>query len=83
MVRNALIAAGNSGQAGLVPRVAALLDDPAPVVRGAAVWALARLDPDQAEAERARRAADEMNESVRAEWTELGRPEIRADVISV
>ena len=75
MVRNALIAAGNSGQAGLVPRVAALLDDPAPVVRGAAVWALARLDPDQADTERARRAAGETDESVLAEWECLLAPQ--------
>jgi epoxyqueuosine reductase len=38
MVRNALIAAGNSGDPALVPRVMDLLDDQAPVVRGAAVW---------------------------------------------
>jgi len=75
MVRNALIAAGNSGQVGLVPRVAALLGDPAAVVRGAAVWALARLDPDQANTERARRAAGETDESVRAEWECLLAPQ--------
>jgi epoxyqueuosine reductase len=46
MVRNVLIAAGNSGRADLIAPVAALLDDPAPVVRDAAEWALARLDPE-------------------------------------
>jgi epoxyqueuosine reductase len=75
MVRNALIAAGNSGQAGLVPRVAALLDDPAPVVRGAAVWALARLDPARFADEAGRRAAGETDEGVRAEWECLLAPQ--------
>jgi epoxyqueuosine reductase len=42
-VRNVLIAAGNSGRHDLLPAVEALLADPAPVVRGAAVWAVARL----------------------------------------
>ncbi|MBC8012028.1 MAG: amidohydrolase family protein, partial [Burkholderiales bacterium] len=42
-VRNVLIAAGNSGDERLAPMVAALLDDPSPVVRGSAIWALARL----------------------------------------
>ncbi len=42
-VRNCLIAAGNSGDAALVPRVRALLGDDDPVVAEAAEWALARL----------------------------------------
>ncbi len=42
MVRNAAIAAGNSGDAGLGVRLAALLDDPSPVVAEAAAWALDR-----------------------------------------
>ena len=67
MARNALIAAGNSGEAGLVDAVAALLDDPAPVVRGAAVWALSRLDPVRCEAEAAR-CTGEADPEVRTEW---------------
>ncbi len=43
-VRNCLIAAGNSGDAGLVAPVAALLADPDDVVREAARWALAELE---------------------------------------
>jgi epoxyqueuosine reductase len=43
MVRNALIAAGNSGDASLSEKVAALVDDGSPVVADAAQWALARL----------------------------------------
>ncbi|MCA1197959.1 tRNA epoxyqueuosine(34) reductase QueG [Sphingomonas sp. R647] len=43
MVRNCLIAAGNSGDPALRPAVAALVDDPDPVVSEAADWALAKL----------------------------------------
>jgi epoxyqueuosine reductase len=43
MVRNAAIAAGNSGSAALVPALQALLDDPSDVVRDAAQWALGEL----------------------------------------
>lgn len=68
MVRNAAVAAGNSGDAALVAPVTALLDDADPVVRGAAVWALGRLDPARAMAERANRAASESDPSVQAEW---------------
>ena len=68
MVRNALVAAGNGGAARLVAPVAALLDDAEPVVRGAAVWALGRLDPGRWAAERAARLAAETDEDVRAEW---------------
>jgi len=71
MVRNALIAAGNSGLAGLVPKVAALLDDPAPVVRGAAIWALARLDPARLAGEAMGRSRSEIDPDVRSEWAEL------------
>ena len=43
MVRNAAIAAGNSGDARLAEILAPLRDDPDPVVAEAASWALARL----------------------------------------
>ncbi|GAB5505947.1 MAG: tRNA epoxyqueuosine(34) reductase QueG [Rhizobiaceae bacterium] len=67
-VRNALIAAGNSGLKTLVPRCEALLADPEPVVRGAAIWALAQLRPSEA-AKRARKAlAQEGDAQVKAEW---------------
>ena len=42
-VRNCLIAAGNSGDAGLLPLAEALRSDPDPVVAEAADWAAARL----------------------------------------
>jgi epoxyqueuosine reductase len=44
-VRNVLIAIGNSGDVALAAEAERLLGDPSPLVRGAAVWALARLDP--------------------------------------
>ena len=68
IVRNASVAAGNSGDLALVAPVVTLLDDEDPVVRGAAVWALGRLDPARAMAERAIRAASETDPSVQAEW---------------
>ena len=43
MMRNCLIAAGNSGDAGLIEPVCALLDDDDEVVREGAQWAMARL----------------------------------------
>jgi epoxyqueuosine reductase len=43
-VRNVLVAIGNSDEGGLAPEAERLLADPAPLVRGAAVWALGRLD---------------------------------------
>ena len=48
MVRNAAIAAGNSGDHALAGALAALVDDPAFVVRDAAAWALARLQAEPA-----------------------------------
>jgi epoxyqueuosine reductase len=44
-LRNVLIAIGNSGDVGLAPDATQLLDDPSPLIRGAAVWALSRLLP--------------------------------------
>lgn len=68
-VRNVLIAAGNSGDAALADPVRALLDDPSPLVRGAAIWALARLVPDAEYAERAAAGLKtESDDAVRDEW---------------
>ena len=46
-VRNVLIAIGNSSTPALAPEAERLLQDPSPLVRGAAVWALARLAPQR------------------------------------
>ncbi|MEP6565766.1 MAG: tRNA epoxyqueuosine(34) reductase QueG [Mesorhizobium sp.] len=68
-VRNALIAAGNSGDFSLAGSVRALLDDASPLVRGAAVWALSRLVPETEFADRAATAVKtESDEAVRNEW---------------
>ncbi|MBJ3785757.1 tRNA epoxyqueuosine(34) reductase QueG [Devosia sediminis] len=68
LLRNVLIGIGNSDDLSLVPAVLERLDDPDPVVRGAAVWALRRLDPDRAEAMRLDRLSSEGDSSVRDEW---------------
>jgi epoxyqueuosine reductase len=69
-VRNVLIALGNSDRPDLLGAVYPRLDDSAPVVRGAAVWALRRLetDPERVADQRARREAVESDPDVRAEW---------------
>jgi epoxyqueuosine reductase len=67
-VRNAAIAAGNSGDVGLVGQLSALLDDHSPLVRGSAIWALAQLDRQRFLAERRERLNFESDETVRQEW---------------
>jgi epoxyqueuosine reductase len=66
-MRNCLIAAGNSGDTSLVGSVEDHLMDQAPVVRGAAVWALAQIDVERF-AKRKVDAAD-VDASVQAEWS--------------
>ena len=70
-LRNVLIGIGNSGDMSLVPAILARLDEPEPLIRGAAIWALRRLDPDRAEAMRLDRQAREGNSAVREEWAGL------------
>ena len=66
-MRNVLYAIGNSDDPALIAPARALLDDPAPLVRGGAVWALSRLmAPDAFAALRATRS--EPDPDVRAEW---------------
>ena len=68
-VRNVLYAIGNSGDTGLATSAERLLDDPSPLVRGAAVWALSRLiDEAEFAVMRAERLANEGDDAVRAEW---------------
>ena len=68
-LRNVLVAAGNSGDAGLVPAAEALLDHDSPLVRGMAVWALRRLlDEDDCRALRSRYAPHEGDATVLVEW---------------
>ncbi|MGZ6050292.1 MAG: tRNA epoxyqueuosine(34) reductase QueG [Phenylobacterium sp.] len=70
-VRNVLYAIGNSGEPALAAEAMALLDDPSPLVRGAAIWALSRLAPDAAAGQGARRAAAEADADVCEEWAAL------------
>jgi epoxyqueuosine reductase len=68
-VRNVLVAAGNSDDLSLVEGVRRLLDDASPLVRGMAVWALARLTTEsELRAEFKRTFEGERDESVRSEW---------------
>jgi epoxyqueuosine reductase len=67
-VRNVLVAIGNSGDAALAAEAERLLADADPQVRGAAVWALRRLDPGRAAAESVKRAGVEADDEVRGEW---------------
>lgn len=77
-LRNVLIAIGNSGSPTLAQAARPHLDDPNPLVRGAAIWALARLLPGAEIAVVAElRMAEEADASVRAEWN-LALAEIRA-----
>jgi len=68
MMRNALVAAGNDGGQELAKPVAALLADPAPEVRGAAIWALARIDPTRLVAEAGACRDYENDQQVLGEW---------------
>jgi epoxyqueuosine reductase len=70
-VRNVLIAIGNSAEPALAAIAERLLDDPSPLVRGMAVWALGRLDPLRLAA-LAGRHSDEDDADVRAEWDRFG-----------
>jgi epoxyqueuosine reductase len=68
-VRNVLIAAGNSGDAALVPLCRALLGDASPLVRGSAVWALSQLMAAPVFRKLARHAAgNDANAEVAEEW---------------
>lgn len=75
-LRNVLIAIGNSGAQSLVAAAQQHLADSAPIVRGAAIWALARLLPG---AELAGLAAvyrpHETDPETLAEWTVALRPD--------
>ncbi len=67
-LRNVLICIGNSGDVQHLDEIVARLDDASPLVRGAAVWALRRLDPHLADTVRQDRMARESDAAVRAEW---------------
>jgi epoxyqueuosine reductase len=67
-LRNVLIAIGNSEDISLAGEAERLLGDASPLVRGAAVWALGRLDRTRLERCKAKRRAAESDSEVIDEW---------------
>jgi epoxyqueuosine reductase len=68
-VRNALVAAGNSGNAELLNGISPLLKDGSPLVRGMAIWAVRRLASEREQAEfKTIFAQAETDPAVRFEW---------------
>ncbi len=67
-MRNVLIAAGNSADQSLVPACKVLLSDAAPLVRGAAVWALSQLLNSEQMQSLAETAGIDPDEGVAGEW---------------
>jgi len=67
-IRNILIAIGNSADASLAGEAERLLDDASPLIRGAAVWALGRLDRARLERCAEKHGAAEPDAEVIAEW---------------
>ncbi|MBY5367000.1 tRNA epoxyqueuosine(34) reductase QueG [Rhizobium leguminosarum] len=71
-IRNVLIAAGNSGDKALIGPCRLVTEDPSPVVRGMAVWALSRLMEAGEFAAFAAQRADERDDDVLNEWRLAG-----------
>ncbi|MBY5587548.1 tRNA epoxyqueuosine(34) reductase QueG [Rhizobium leguminosarum] len=71
-IRNVLIAAGNSGEKELIGPCRGLSEDPSPVVRGMAVWALSRLMEAGEFSAFAAQRADERDDDVLNEWRLAG-----------
>ncbi len=68
-VRNVVVAIGNSRDAALIPAAAERLEDPHPLVRGAAAWALAQfLTSEEFREIRRARVANERDPTVIEEW---------------
>ena len=68
-IRNVLIAIGNSQDKTLLTTIKRLLDDESTIVRGAAIWAYARLETrENFNGTRAQRLPLEKDKMVQAEW---------------
>jgi epoxyqueuosine reductase len=67
LVRNAVVALGNSGNPDALPALVKALEDAEPLVRGHAAWALGRLGAPAARAALARARAREPSAEARAE----------------
>jgi epoxyqueuosine reductase len=70
-VRNVLIAMGNSADPTLASEVERLLGDASPLVRGAAVWALGRLDRDRLGVLAKMHRINEPDPTVEEEWAAM------------
>lgn len=69
ILRNCLIAAGNSGQGYFIELAEKLLQDDEPLIRGAAIWALKQLtDNKEFQSLKAAHLSHERDASVKAEW---------------
>ena len=69
-IRNVLIAIGNSGNKNFITSAEALLNDPSPLVRAMAVWALSQLeDAAQFQDLRSIHEKTESDLAVKAEWS--------------
>jgi len=68
LVRNVMIAIGNSGSPQYADLCIQKLDDVSPLVRGAAIWALGQLSPAALEDQRKLRRAGETDPAVCEEW---------------
>ena len=75
-LRNVLIAIGNSGNAALAGAAERLLGDPSPLIRGAAVWALGRLDRARLVRRAAPYRAAECDPDVLDEWDAAMPPQV-------
>lgn len=67
-LRNVLIGIGNSGNRAFLPDVIERLSDSSPLIRGAAIWALRKLAPEEAERIKAQALAHEPDAEVLLEW---------------
>jgi epoxyqueuosine reductase len=77
-VRNVLIAIGNSADASLAGEAERLLADRSPLVRGAAIWALGRLDPQRLTALAPTHRPNESDPMVEEEWAAVSPRHARA-----
>jgi epoxyqueuosine reductase len=77
VVRNALIAAGNSGSEEYLPAIVGLLPDPSALVRAMAVWALHQIGPEDAQLHlRSKHEPLETDAAVKQEWQNVqGQPQ--------
>ena len=84
VVRNVLIAIGNSGDPALAEEAERLLDDPSPVVRAMAVWALGRLcGPERVTGLAVGRRERETDPAVRAEWRAIAGGRSTAEAVAL